>query len=593
MGKWPQPRGSGRQGRGGWKAALCLAFLALALSGPETRGDERLPIELTPQVRQQLRALQESWRAWSAAFFQDDRNAADASLEQILAIGRFLGHPRLSDLSVAAATCAVQAAQDGDLERARWGLEASRLLDQGRPETEFASARVLRLEGSLVGALMASVRGYRLLMKLPIERQVMWYNVGVWLAYLLILSGCAFIALQMAAKGGAVFYDLVRMISPPLPPLAADLLVVAVLIWPLFLPAGLAWLTLYWSVLLWSYGSVSERVILIFLWGFLGAAPMMLSYQQRSVQLALMPPSRLMANLETDRLYGELFDDLGVMRLLWSDSLTVREITADLHRRFGQWDEARAIYSSLTENPEVEARDKVAAYNNIGVYYLRNQDAATALTYLKSAEETGIDAAETYYNTSQAYSLLFDFSKSNEALTQARRINEKGVEVWTEAGRGSEETGVAIDGGLGRADDLRRELRNLWQGDNSMNWLVLWRRHSSFSVGLAALVLAMTLHLVRLQVGYRSRRLKPPGSGPRLLRILVPGWTSALAGHGVSAFLALLLVVGALLLPLVRNLGYRAPLAWDAGLLLPTAVSLVLLVLIYLGRTLVDLAVEE
>jgi tetratricopeptide (TPR) repeat protein len=567
--------------------------LVLFLPVPNSKGDERLSIELTPQVRQQLRALQDAWRTWSQAFFKDDRKAADASLEQILAIGRFLELPRLSDLSVAAATCAVQAAQEGDTERAKWGLEVSHLFDSGRPETDFAGARIARLEGNLVGALIASLRGYRLLMKLPIERQVMWYNVGVWLAYLLILSGCAFVILQMATKGGSVFYDLVHLISPPLPPLAADLLVVAVLIWPILLPSGLVWLTFYWSVLLWSYGSVSERVVFILLWAFLGAVPTMLSFQQRSVQLALMPPSRLMANLEADRLYGEIFEDLGVMRLLWSDSLTVREITADLHRRFGQWDEARAIYRSLTENPEVAPGDKVAAYNNIGVYYLRNQDAVTALTYLKSAEETGVDAAETFYNISQAYSLLFDFSKSNDALTEARRISEKGVEVWTEAGRGSELTGVAIDGGLRRAGALRRELRSLWRSDSSTGWLVLWRRHSSFSVGLAALVLAITLHLVRLQVGNRSKRLNEPENESRLLRILVPGWTSALAGHGGRALLALLLVVGALLLPLVRNLGYRVPLAWDAGLLLPTALSLFFLALIFLGRTLIDLAVES
>lgn len=570
---------------------LCTVLLGALLPMPAATGDE-LPIELTPSVRQQLRALQDAWRTWSTAFFQSDRTAADASLEQILAIGRFLDLPRLSDLSVAASTCAVQAAREGDFDRALWGLQTARQLDPGRPETEFANARILRLEGNFGGALVASLNGYRLLAKLPAERQVMWFNIGIWFSYLLVLSGCAFIVLQMAVKGGAVFYDLLRMISPPLPPLAADLLVVAALIWPLFLPSGLVWLALYWSVLLWGYGSTSERVVFVLLWMFLGAVPLLLSYQQRAVQLALMPPSRLMANLETDRLYGELFNDLAVMRLLWSDSLTVREITADLHRRFGQWEEARAIYSALTENPEVEPRDKVAAYNNIGVYYLRNQEASTALTYFKRAEETGIQAAETYYNTSQAYSLLFNFSKSNDALTEASNLDPASVQKWTDAARGSEQLGVAINGGLRRSEALRRELRGLWQSNEPTGWLALARRHSSFSVALAAFVLALTLHLVRLQVGYRSRRLKESGKPPQVLRILIPGWVSATEGKGGKALLAILLMMGALLLPLVRNLGYRVPLAWDAGLLLPTAFSLLFLLLFYLGRAFIDIAAE-
>ena len=572
-------------------AALGMVLLMMLLSLP-TAGDE-LPLELTPQVRQQMRSLQDAWQTWSAAFFQSDRQSADVALEQLKAIGKFLDFPHLGDLSTGAATCAVQAAKSGDFERANWALEAARQLDSERPETEFATARVRQLRGDFLGALTASVAGYRKLLALPLEGTIWLHNLGVWAAYLLILSGSLFVTLQIAVKGGAVFYDLVRLISPPISPALANVLMVVVLIWPVFLPSGLLWLILYWSVLLWGYGSFTERTIFILLWVLLGTAPLALLYQQRAVQLERMPPNRLITNLEDGRLYGELFDDLAMMRQLWSDSLTVREITADIHRRFGQWEEARNIYSALTENPEVASSDKVAAYNNIAVFYLRSQDASTALTYLERADEANVESAEVYYNKSQAYNLLFDFAKSNDAMSQARRISEKRVEEWNDVRLGSEESGVAIDGGLRRSTALREELKDFWKSDEEADVFATLRRHVSLSVVLVAIVLAVTLHFVRLQVGYRSQRLRRQEPSSRPLRILVPGLASVHDGHGVRALLAILLVVGALILPLVRSLGYRVPLAWDAGNLLPSTASLILLLLLLVLRTLWDLAAEQ
>ena len=587
--------GESRPGNGGrsrrWIVCCLLLLLGFATApGPPVQAQE-LALELTPQVRQQLRALQDAWQGWSTAFFQNDRAAADASLEQLKAIGKFLEMPRLGDLSVAAATCAVIAAKEGDFERARWAMQASRRLDRGRPETEFAEAEILRIQGNFPGALMAGFRGYRALLELPIAGQVWLNNLGVWFAYLLVLSGVLFVLVQMAGKGGAVFYDLVRMVSPPMAPLVADLLVVAVLMWPIFLPSGLLWLLLYWSVLLWSYGSITERGIFFMFWLLLGCIPLFLSFQQRSVELASIPPNRLMANLENDRLYGELFDDLRVMQLLWADSLTVQEITADLHRRFGQWEQARAIYSALSENPDVQPEDRLAAYNNIGVYFLRNQDANSALDYFERALEVG-RSPEVLYNIGQTYSQLFDFSKGNEFMTRARRLDEKRVEAWNNSRRAVEESGVAIDGGLRRAPALQEELRELWEGSTDAG-ILRWLRRLSLPVVLLLTVLAVSLRMVREQIGYRSKTLEEKASPPRPVRILVPGLASSLEGYGIRALLGILLVVGAALLPMIRELGYRTALAWDAGNLLPTVSSILLLGLVFLGRTIYDFVVES
>ena len=56
-----------------------------------------------------------------------------------------------------------------------------------------------------------------------------------------------------------------------------------VLLWPLALPSGLLWLPLFWSLLLWTYLSASERVVLVALWLLVGAAPLVVTEQRRQV----------------------------------------------------------------------------------------------------------------------------------------------------------------------------------------------------------------------------------------------------------------------------------------------------------------------
>ena len=129
------------------------------------------------------------------------------------------------------------------------------------PEIGFAAATIKRLDGDYFGALTSSLNGIAALLRLPLERSIWLHNLGLWLLYVLFLTGGLFVALQMATKGGALFYDLARFMSPPMALPIADMLTVLALVWPLVLPSGLIWLAIYWSILLWGYGSVSEKVV--------------------------------------------------------------------------------------------------------------------------------------------------------------------------------------------------------------------------------------------------------------------------------------------------------------------------------------------
>ncbi|MEM9594245.1 MAG: tetratricopeptide repeat protein [Acidobacteriota bacterium] len=577
----------GRAASTGWAAVV---LVALALAPLQVTATESLGgLELTAPVRHQLWQLQESWQGWTRAWAANDADAASAQLEQMQSISKHLGMERLPDLSAAAAAYAVRAAQSDDFPRARWSLDTARQLDSDRPETLFARSTVQRLEGNYLGAVGSVVRGILQISKMPLERSLWLHNLGLWVLYTVLLSGGLFVALMMGTKGGSLFYDLARLLSPPLQRTLADVLTVLLLVWPIVLPSGLMWLALYWSILLWGYGSSSERGVLILLWLVLGATPTVLTLQQRSAQMALVPPARLIDNLGAGRLYGTLFSDLEVLNTMVPDSATVTEIVADLHRRLGQWEQARAIYTELSQDPEQGERYTATAYCNIGVFHHRNGDYETAVNYFRRAAEADPRLAEAFYNLGQAYALLYDFNNQHQAMARAKELDADRVERWNAPDLTAEESAVAVDGGLLRAPELREQLESLWSARDQRSVLSgLWYRYRALTVVFAALILALVLHQLRRQVGYRSRRLAPPSLGledNRWARALIPGLGSAAEDRGILAFFGLLIPVGLVLISLMGMLGYRMPVAVDPGRWLAftcTALGLLLLILLRL-----------
>lgn len=567
------------------RRSLVAGFLLFALASVAPA--QELMVELKPGARQQLRALWTAWQGWTEAYLADDSAAADTAVEQMQAITQHVGMSRLPDLSIAMASYAVLSAQGGNSPRARWVLDDSRQLDPGRPESDFALATIQRLDGDFLGAILAGGRGYLTLLALPLERSVWLHNVGIWIAYLLLLGSAMFIALMMAVKGRKLFYDLTRMLSPPLPPIVADVLAVLLLVWPLLLPSGPLWLALYWVVLLWGYGSKSEKTVMVLLLLILGLTPLVLSYQQLSIQLKLVPPARALDHLQNERLYGGLFSDIGLLQVLIPEEPAVREVVADLHRRLGQWDEARAVYNSIAENPDLRAQQVAPALINLGLYHLRRGEHDTALAYFTRAAEADPRSAAAHFNLSQAYSLLFDFDRSNDALRSAQQLDGAAVERWSAASITPEESGVAVDGGLRQLETIQQAMRGLWRSEESLGPVEFWRRNFSLSVVLAVLLLAVTLHMTRLQMGYRSSLIDDETDALATnpwIRALIPGWSSAHQGRGARAFASILLPVGFLMLPLLRGVGYREPLGYDSGHWLPTVTSLVVLSVWLLSR---------
>jgi len=557
-------------------AAVLPATPAVAAAAPGGVSSPQVTgVELTAPVRRGLKQLEEQWLQWVV---QNSKQGSESIVQDLLATARQLGMTRLPDLSIGALDRAVQAARQGDFNRAHWALDAAERLDPGRCETAFAEATVDRQEGRWLGSLGDLLRGYLRLFSLPLERYLWLQDVLVWGVSLLLLSGGLFIAIQMAVKGKALWEDLLDLFSRRLPRPVAVAVTVVVFLWPLLLPSGLLWLPLFWSVLLWGYSSASERAVLVTLWLVVGVAPILITSQSRRVAVMLSPPVQAMESLRQHRLYGGLFTDLGVLRSLLPESAAVKNLLADVHRSLNQWDLAQSLYRQVLE----QEPGNTYAELNLGAYAYLKGDFGSAIQHFQKVIAADPKSAAAQFNLSQAYSDSYLFDDSKRALAQARAIDDTQVDVWMR--ELSSQRVVTNNRGITRIPEIRDELlANFRAHEAPSARLELFRHWLSPVVPLVLALLAVALQQARRP--FASSSDADPlrfHSNSRWRRILLPGAGAAESGEGAGGFFAVLLPVALLMLPLFGRLGYRLPWGYDPGSSVAWIVAILGLTL-YLG----------
>lgn len=541
-------------------AALALAVLlapspagAQAVSSPQVTG-----VEMTPQVRNTLKQIEEQWLQW---IVQNNQEQARSAVDNLLETTRHIGMTRLPDLSAGAVARAVEAARQKDFPRARWCLEAAERFDPGRPETSFATATVSFLEGDYPGAALAWLGGVPRLFSHPLERYLWLGDLAIWILTLLLVTGGLFVAVQMLAKGTSLFQDVADFFGR-LPRPAAFALAGLALLWPLVLPHGPLWLALYWSLLLWGYGSASERVVFVCLWLLLGASPLIVGELRQRMAVELSPPAQAMRSLEERRLYGALFSDLGALRSLLPESVAVKHLMADVHRSLNQWELARSLYRQVLESEP----KNTAALLNLGAYAFLKGDFGGAIQSFQNTIEVDPKSAAAHYNLSQAYSESYMFDEQTAAMNRAREIDRDRVSAWM---ANAQQRVVTPLEGMTRIPEIRREILAAGRkgGERRPGSLELFRRGLPLLVSLSLILVAVALHLARRPRGYTERpsELFPEGAFDRWGRVLLPGVSSAEIGEGGKAFLALLVPTALLMIPLFGRVGVRIPWRYDPG----------------------------
>lgn len=557
-------RGAVCAGRCRLRAAAALAVLALYLpaGGALAQGVAGgVAIELTPAVQDSLLDLQEGWLQWTSALYGGDPERARGVLDGLLRTADRLGMPRLPDLASGAMAQAIEAARQGDENRAALALAAAERLDPGHPTRAFAAARVARIGGRPLDALGHQLRAYARLAALGGERTVVLWDLLLWALISLLLAGGLFVAVQMAIRGPALLTELSRLLARRVrfvPAPGRAVLVALALFWPLALPGAVLWLLFYWSLLLWRQAGGRERAVFAVVWLFAGLVPAAFDEARAVSALALSPPVRAMQAIADGRLYGALFIDLGVLPASLPDHPGVDQLLADLDARLGQWDAARSRYQDVLEKEP----ENVAALIDLGAYYFTRGDHGAAVSYFQQAAVLAPDNAAAQFNLSQAYAETYLFDEQRAALTEARRLDDLRVTEWLR--RGERQRVVTAEGGIGRIGELERALRKAWSpASGAPSALVALRRLRPL-LSLAALAgLAIALHVTLGRAGPTGAPATP-ASG---LGGWLPGMAAAADGRAFSAFAGLSLVAALVTTAVAATgrLGLTVPWQVDPG----------------------------
>ena len=141
----------------------------------------------------------------------------------------------------------------------------ARLLDAGEAKTAFGRALAAWEGKHYPRAVWQQLVGYVRLFGLTPNNELVVQNLLLAALAVALLAGAGFVLVQLAAKGSRLYWAISSRLSM-LPSPLAHLLTIALLLWPLLTPGGIVWALLYWSVLLWGFGSLSERLVLGVLW---------------------------------------------------------------------------------------------------------------------------------------------------------------------------------------------------------------------------------------------------------------------------------------------------------------------------------------
>jgi tetratricopeptide (TPR) repeat protein len=505
--------------------------------------------------------LQEDWLDWLTAFYRGDQERADAALSSLLANCRELGMEALPNLSLGAAASAVRSAREGDFEKAHWGVEAAEMLDPGRPEVAFAAARIASLEGSPTNALKNWISGLQRSFDRPLEKSLWTNNILVWILCVLLLTAGAFVSLEMATRGVFLFGDLLKIFSRYMPRLPAIGFVFLFLLWPLALPSGLLWLLIYWSILLWNYAGLSERVLLVVVWVFLVASPLLVEQQRRELELRTTPSLVSVDSLISGRLDGDLITDIDELRATLPESVPLVHLVGDLQIRLGQWETAQKLYYGVIEH---EPRNR-AALNDTGVSFYERGEFDRAIDYFQRASEVEPAHPATHFNLSQVYSDTYRFSAAGHELEKAQALDNSSVGKWIQGS--ALERVVSLDGGIARTAEIEDELLAVWGAETlTDNWLQHWRLPLVLPLLAVFVIISIVFRFVAHPRWRRSVRSAEVDRGMWAFALrLIPGFTEAEMGYWVKAYVGLFVPIALGTLPLIGHLGYRISWSFGAG----------------------------
>ncbi len=455
-----------------------------------TRTDEDEPAkgEHTPV------AIALLWEQRRVAISIGNMTEAETLLLQLLRRKEISGWPNMFAYGDALARESATELQAGKVSRALACAEAAVVLAPTRPSAHMALARA-RWEkgGAFVGAIESLASAYALTWTEPPMRRGRIGNLVIVLIFGMLIA-CAVFALALVYRHARLLIHTIHHVLPKgATRLQSGLFGVAVLLLPVFLRWGPAWVLLAWIVLLGLYYQRSERAAAIVALAVIALVPLgmptvtaYLSYPGSRAEAVYMAARDIGAEDIAARIAAQKTptkEELQILglRARWSGDL---ETAAD-------W---------LSKASAMEKSDPSLLVTLGNIHYALG-DKALSLEYYKKAVTLNPDQVVAHFNMWLVHSSMAASKEAGEAYRKATAIDYARVEALQAAAKRLGPGHVVEEPVPERVVDVaviaepahQRAVRQLWHllGGSVVS------RHQFVVAALAALVLMVALSWLR------------------------------------------------------------------------------------------------
>jgi len=369
-------------------------------------------------VREVLAGL---WFRYRALLQRGERDEANAQIEAALDLMNREGLRAVPEIAGALLVEGQRALQDGDYRRARENLRMAARFDPTLAAARFGSGlAILRGDRDPIGAAREIAAGIRALVRDP---ESMYYLAGrvVPIAFVALLgTGILALLILMLRSAPAFFHDLQERRAGKLSQDGAHLLGWLILAIPLLFIVPLPFALALWVVLLFPYARLTERVVLIGVLLALAVAGPFAEAIAWHHGTATDPRARALIQsvhygpgLRQERAFIELMRDEPTNPMY-------PFLLASAYRGAGRLDDAARMLQRTLEIDPAHARARV----NLGNIFALRQEYARAQDQYRQASQADPQLALAYYNSHLAHLEAFHLEAADEALTQARSVDE-------------------------------------------------------------------------------------------------------------------------------------------------------------------------
>ncbi len=404
---------------------LALWMGAAILPAAAARAQQEPISPLPPPVTRGL--YRSHWFAFLNAHLEDDVRTAGAELTEIEKAARTVSVKRLSDFARTAVYEGRLAEKLGKAERAARAYDAALRLDETSYDAVASKTEFLVRQRDFVEAAKLVPSAVVNLFATRESRVALLSSLALCLSFALAVALIGVVVILALRCAPRALHDLRELARRSVGDSGAIPLALIVFLLPVAFGLGPVWVVIWWSVLLHSYASTTERRVLLAGLVVLGFLTPLITTIARENILRRSPLYVAAVDLEERREDASAEDGLRQASTVFSEDADVWFLLGIYAERAGDSDRAVQNYDRAIQAGPKDYRP----YLNRGNVHFQEGDFVQAIGDYGSAAERAPGAAEVFYNLSIARGESYDFDGQTTAVTKARQLSARDVDFWS------------------------------------------------------------------------------------------------------------------------------------------------------------------